>query len=62
MRTTYVPGRWLVFFYDLERPPPSAVNVERLSVAPAVLAVWPTGDVAMTSRSSSVRMDGPIHG
>ena len=38
MRTAYVPGRWLVFRYDIERPPPNAVTTEPLSVAPAVLA------------------------
>jgi hypothetical protein len=38
VRTAYVPGRWLVFRYDIERPPPNAVTTERLSVAPAVLA------------------------
>jgi len=33
-----VPGRWLVFRYDLEGPPPIAATTGRLSVAPAVLA------------------------
>jgi hypothetical protein len=33
-----VPGRWLVFRYDFERPPPSAATIERLSVSSGVLA------------------------
>lgn len=37
MRTTYVPGHWLVFRYDLERPPPRTVTPDCLSVAPTVL-------------------------
>lgn len=33
-----MPGRWLVFRYDVERPPPSTLATDQLSVPPTLVA------------------------
>jgi integrase len=55
VRIAYAPGRWLVFRYDLDRPPPAAALVDLLSVNPALL----TGLTARGRRHDQPFLIGP---